>query len=296
MTMTAQTQRSLALGGEFLKRLESLAVQARREVAAGNVAARAGGVRGGRVEFLEHRGYVAGDDLRDLDWHVYARTGEPFVKVFGAEREKYVNILLDLSPSTTFSAEKAVFACRLAAALAHVALASGDTVRLFCAGSDLATPPRKGVRNSRELIAFLERLPTTGALDWSEESARYRNSPKPPGALLIVSDFWADEVLAALAPLLDWRQDIALLQVLTPAEIDPPLSGNVRLTDAETGEEVSLGLTAADLEAYRRGVEKTLAALADGARRRGMRHLLCRTDTPFESLVLTYLRRGGLLR
>ena len=125
--------RNLSLGSDLLRRLESLAIAAGRVFATGGVASRPGAVRGGRIEFLDHRGYVAGDDLRDLDWPLYGRTDELFVKIYGAEREKRVEILLDLSPSMTVTEGKELFACRLAAALAHVALAAGDSVAVAAA-------------------------------------------------------------------------------------------------------------------------------------------------------------------
>lgn len=322
--MSEESHRRIRLGGAFLRRLEGLGLATRRAVANGQIANRPGSVRGGRVEFLDHRAYVAGDDLRDLDWNLFARSDEPFVKVFGAEREKQVTLVLDLSPSMTCDPAKELFACQLAAALAHVALAAGDTLRILPAsdapaphgsgGLSAATggegdgsavrdatkgaaplPPRKGMRASREVRTYLERLPAGGPVDWTRFAESFLATPRPPGAVLVISDLWAEAVVRPLSALVPRRQDVTLLHVLTPAELSPPLGGNVRLHDAETDAEVSLALSQRDLDAYRAAVERHLEGLADGARRHGMRHLLCRTEIPFEQTVLFYLRRGGLL-
>jgi len=289
-------QRDLLLGSDFLRRAEALTVAAGRLQATGGVASRAGTIRGGRVEFLDHRGYVEGDDLRDLDWNVYARTSELFTKVFGAEREKHVHLLLDLSPSMSAVPGKELFACRLAAALAHIALAAGDTVQVLAAGLPDEATPCKGLPSARDVVRHLECLPVPPPVDWARVRTDFATRRRPPGATVVISDFWSAQPLPALAELVKRRQDVSLLHVLTPEEISPPLSGHVRLEDAESGEEVSLALTERDLDVYRAEVENHLVALAASARRHGMRHLLCRTDVSFEHLVLTVLRRGGLLR
>ncbi len=287
--------RSLALGSDFLGRLESLRIVAGRLMASGQIASRAGGVRGGRVEFLDHRGYVEGDDLRDLDWNVYARTNELFTKVFGAERKKHVHIILDLSPSMAAVPGKDLFACRLAAALAHVALAAGDSVCVSGTGSGHESPTLNSVSASREIITMLERLPITGIIDWNREVARFTARPRRPGAFIVISDFWCERAVEAFTGINQQRQEISLLHILTPQELSPPMRGNVRLEDPETGEEISLSLTQQDIDVYCREVQNHVAGLATSARCHGMRHLLCRTDMAFEQAVLGFLRKGGLI-
>lgn len=288
--------RSLSLGSEFSRRLEALTVRTRRLIMRGGVASRAGSVRGGRVEFLDHRGYVEGDDLRDLDWNVYARTDEPFVKIFGAEREKQVNILLDLSPSMAAAKEKELYACRLAVAIAHIALAAGDTVAVSVIASTARPALRQGVSAARDIGEFLERVPLTPPIEWVDFFTVWSKHQQRAGVTIIISDFWAKDIAAALTPLAGARQEVNLLRVLTPAERTPPLFANVHLEDAETGEEVSLCLSKHDLAVYRAAAEKHLRDLAENVSRLGMRHLLCMTDIPFEHLVLHYLQQGGLLR
>lgn len=284
----------ISLGPDFLRRLESLSIAAGKLIRGGNVASRAGAVRGGRVEFLEHRGYVEGDDLRDLDWNLYARSDEPFVKVFGAEREKQVVILLDLSASMDAVDGKWVFAMRLAAALSHVALAAGDSVHLIPLSGVERSPRFKGLQASRDAIRWLEQCSPRGRVNWP--TAVQQLSLRTAGACIVISDFWEPDAVHALTPLAGKRQDISLLQVLTPEELSPPAEGDVRLQDSETGEEVALSLTASDIEAYQAGVEKHIETIRATAVPHKMRHILCRTSMPFEQLVLSYLRRGGLLK
>lgn len=294
--MPAAPLRSLNMGGDFLRRLESLAIAANRQAVTGSIATRAGSIRGGRVEFLEHKGYVEGDDVRDLDWNAFARTDEPVIKVFGAEREKQVAVLLDLSPSMDALPGKALFAFRLAAAVAHVALAAGDTLRMHLPDRAEETSPLRGPAASRDIVGWLERVPMGEAVNWPVAVERMLAAPRPPGACVIVSDFWCEDPVRDFAPLARHRQDLTLLHVLTPEELSPALSGNVRLEDAETGEAASLSLTPRDLDAYRAEVENHLDKLQEACRRHRARHILCRTDAPFEHAALTLLRQGGLLR
>lgn len=287
----------LALSPEFLRRLEALAVAAGRLRASGGVSARAGSTRGGRVEFLDHRGYVAGDDIRDVDWNLYARADELFVKVFGAERVKHVHLAVDLSPSMTAIPGKAVFALRLTAAIGYIALAAGDTVRLLSAGPGLAEPPElRGAAAFRDLLARLETMPQTAPEDWGEFAARFAATRRGKGACIVVSDFWREDAARQLGALSLRGQETWLLHVLSRGELRPKAGGNVRLEDAETGEEVSLCLSEVDVDIYRAEVERHLAELASAAAKRGMRHLLCPADLPFERAVTGFLRAGGLLR
>lgn len=293
--MFSSSERDLLWGSAFRHRLEALAIAVRRLYATGGIASRAGTVRGGRVEFLEHRRYSEGDDLRDLDWNVYARTDTPFIKVFGAEREKTVTILLDLSASMTAFPAKDLYARQLAAALLYIALAAGDTVRLLTSGGD-HPPLRKGLHFSQDLIAWLARSPSTGPADWHVLLQRYVASRPSPGATILISDFWSEDVVPAIHLLRKMRQDTTLLHILTPEERSPTCRGHLRLVDAESGTEVSYTLTPQALEIYEQTVESHIERLEAGARRHGLRYLLCPTEMPFERLVLLFLRRGGLLR
>jgi uncharacterized protein (DUF58 family) len=288
--------RELRFSADFLRRLESLSVASGRKFSSGGVANRAGTVRGGRVEFLDHRGYVEGDDLRDLDWNVYARTGETFVKIFGAEREKHVHLVLDLSRSVSAFPEKEMFACRLAAAAGYIALLSGDTASLFSAAGEPLGRQVRGSAATGEIFGQIETAPPTDVANWNRFAQFFLSQPKRPGATIVISDFWDENIPQALSSLRKARQEISLLQVLTPDELSPSFSGSTRLEDAETGEEFSLFISEREAETCRESVREHIAGISRAAGKLGMNHILCDTAKPFEHFVLTLLRQGGVLK
>lgn len=286
----------LSLNPDLRRRLESLGLAARRSVSLGGASQRAGAVRGGRVEFRDHRPYVEGDDIRDLDWNLYARTDELFLKTYGAQRRKHVSVWLDLSESMFLTPEKATYAATLGLGLGYIALAAGDPASLWHAGTGEETAVGSTVQALAGWQRQLSGWSSGAPIDWEGAVRRWTATPRPPGLILIVTDGWHDVPRTAFRPLYGSRFDVAWVQVRTPEEEDPPLGGNVRLEDVETGEEVSLTVGASDRGAYRRAVDTHDKAMRGWTAGMGMRWLSCRTDMPLEHALLTYLRQGGLLR
>ncbi|MCX7935890.1 MAG: hypothetical protein N3A66_11610, partial [Planctomycetota bacterium] len=181
-----------------------------------------------------------------------------------------------------------------------IALAAGDEVVMIPAAAgeaeSPALPPRRGLHAGREIVAWLEELPISSAVDWAALARRLRLAPRYPGALLAISDFWTDGAIEALLPLTKGRQEVALLRVLSAEELSPSCRGNVRLVDAESGEEISLRLSPRDIDVYRATVQNHLRHLAERASRNGMRHLLCRPEQPLAQAILVALRGSRLLR
>jgi len=228
---------------EFRRRLEAL----KRLVA--RVLAGRGGMgrstlkeRGGRVEFEEHRPYVAGDDPKDLDWNVYARLETLVVKEFAAPSEAHLLILLDRSESMTlWQKERSML--QLAAALAYLGLASG--ARVACVSSRGGSAWVQGTERFSEVLETLLRLPSGGVADLP---AAVKRAP-PAGAgrrtAVLLSDFYEAEGTArALAALRGKGAHLVCGQILAPEEMTAPAAAAVALTDAETGETLSLDLDA----------------------------------------------------
>lgn len=290
--------RDLGLTDGGLRRLETLAFRARKVRQAESAAARGGDQRGGRSEFREHRPYAEGDDPRDVDWNVYARTDELHVKVFEAERRTPLTLVVDLSPSMHAVRGKDAFACRLAAALGYVALAGGAPVRLLSAGEpERPAATWHGAGAARAMVDMLERLPATGPVDWLRAATAWGRCLRRPGRSVIVSDFWEDEALRPLAGAVRrGREETTLLQVLTAEETDPAADGPTRLADAETGEIVILDIGPDERAAARAATETHIARVAGAARHHGLAHVLCHADRPFDALLGGTLRTCGLLR
>lgn len=275
--------------------------------------------RGRSVEFDDFRGYTAGDDLRHIDWNVYARLDRLFIKLFREEEDLALQILVDASSSMHAGRPgKLVYACRAAMALAYIGLVNANrvTVGTFgdASGARSLAPLRGRTGLARigsfllEVLARPEPVGTDGTARLADEVRTLAAARSGRGITIVLSDFlvagdrrpWLGALAASGANGPSLGFDTFLLQVLSPGEIDPGkelgLSGDLRLTDAETGRAVEVTLSDASAGAYRRRVGEFHASLRREAMARGMGCFLVPTDTPVETLVLDSLRRGGILR
>jgi uncharacterized protein (DUF58 family) len=318
----------------LLPRLEQLSLVARRVRAGQAAGERRSTKRGTSVEFADYRDYARGDDLRRVDWNVYARLERPYVKLFEEEEDLAVHVLLDgsasmdwgggqspnpkpQSPRPNFQGEgtggqrenKWVYARRLAAALGYVALVSGDrlTVSILQPPTSNFQPPIsnlqphfgpvRGRGHALRLFDWLAGLETGGTTDLNAGLRRYAVSGGRAGLSVLISDLFSPagyvEGLAALAAR---GHEIAVLHVLAPDEAEPPLAGDVRLLDVETGDPQEVTIDAGVRALYRRRLAAWRDEIRANCRARDVHYVPVETDTPFERVVLYELRRVGLLR
>jgi uncharacterized protein (DUF58 family) len=281
----------------LLRRLEGLALQVRRSVSGQMGGERRSNLRGRSVEFADFRSYSAGDDFRLIDWNAYARLDRFMLRLFVAEQELPLSIFVDLSGSMDWGRpNKAETARRLAGAIAYVALAALDRVRLtvFAAGPTSGGAPYRGRRAVAELFSRLQSFPAGGPTDYSKlvwPIARQR-----PGMTVFISDGLGESPIdPALAALRSARQEGAILQLLAPQELAPDWNGDARLRDAETGVEREFTLTPLTRTAYVEALAQRTHEIESSAHRRGLRFVQLSTDQPIEDMVLRTLRRLGLL-
>ena len=196
--------------------------------------------RGRGVEFREVREYVAGDDVRTIDWNVTARTDAPFVKQFEEERELTVVLAADVSPSGRFGSgerTKAETAAELCAVLAFAAISNKDKVGLllFSDHVEKYIPPAKGrshvLRIIRELLTY---QPTGVGTDLVAPLQLVGRVLKRKATVFLVSDFWADDFSSSLRTVAR-RHDCVAVRLRDPRESDLPDVGLVTWRDAETG-------------------------------------------------------------
>jgi uncharacterized protein (DUF58 family) len=260
--------------------------------------------RGGASEFQEHRPYGPGDDLRRIDWAAYARTDEPVMKVFRAEEDVVVRVLLDTSASLDFAGfdvgdgtahpAKIEVARRIAAAIGYMALARSERAQLFGA-AETAGPAIATGRGRAGLVGFLRSLGAVeakgsaaiaGAID-----AVVRRSTRP-GMLAVVSDFLdAVPVLPALTLARSRGHDVALVHVVAPHEVDPPLEGDLILEDAETGAQVEVSVDGESLGRYAAAVQGLFGELRAHAKRLGATYVVARTDEGLEMVMRRFVGR-----
>ncbi len=256
--------------------------------------------RGRSVEFADHRPYAAGDDLRFLDWSIYARLEKLMIKLFMEEEDQHVYVLLDASASMDYGRpNKFRFAQRAAAALAYIGLVNMNRVGVgtFSSALDRTMRPERGKRNLRKVLDFIEKTPCEGRTDLSAACKRFAMENPRRGVLIVISDFLdRNGYEDALRYFLARHMDVFCLQVLAPQEIDPPLAGDLKLVDAEDGQLTEVTVSGPLLAAYKRTLAQFIAQLRDFCVKRGARHLGVSSAMPFERLIVDQLRLHGLVK
>jgi uncharacterized protein (DUF58 family) len=283
-----------------LTRLSLVATRVREGILKGD---RRSTRRGTSIEFADYRNYTPGDDLRRLDWNAYARLDRPFLKLFEEEEDLAVHLLVDGSGSMDWGEaglNKFQYALRLAGALGAIALATGDRLNLAILRTDTQTRmhgPIQGGQNTLRLLKFLEVQSAGGRTDLDRSLRDYLNTPKRPGLCFILSDFLSPSgYQAGLSQLLGRGFEVVLVHLFSPDELEPPLSGDLRLMDVETsqGREVSLDGRLRLL--YHQRVQEWRDELHQFCRKRGARYLDLSTQQPWDQAVLYQMHLAGIVQ
>ena len=289
---------------EFLARLEQLHLIAKRlsaRPAAGRQRSRR---MGDGLEFADHRAYAAGDDIRFIDWPYFARMEKLLLRMFHEHSEADVAILLDCSasmapPGRASGPEKFQYARRAAAALAYVAMGSGQRV-ILQPFADRPGPRMHTGRNRAqvlEVLTFLRGLSAGGTTDLAGCAEQFARRAAAPAAVLIISDLLdcPRQLADALAQLRLAGHDVTVLHLLSPHDAEPQLAGPVLLRQAETGCEMNLHVSDELLESYRARWDEFTGGCRAACRAREATYVAARTDLPFEKLILHTLRAAGVL-
>jgi uncharacterized protein (DUF58 family) len=288
---------SSLLDPAFTRELEALRRRMTVRARSGASGERAASRRGSSAEFLEHRPYAPGDDLRRMDWLAFARTGEPMLKLFRAEEDAVVRLVVDASASLNVGSPvtKLSVACRLAAAIGYMALASSERAQVFAA-HERVLAVREPVRGRGSLNRLLRELDAVEAargtdLAHAVEGATLRSVR--PGMLVVISDFLdPGPVDSALSRAAASGHDVALVQVLAPEEVEPPWEGDVSLEDAETGARVDVTVDDAAISAYRAQLHALLDSLRRVARRLRSPYVRVLTTEPLEPAMRRFVERA----
>ncbi len=284
---------------DFLARLESLEIVSRR-IRRGRFRGERRSVRrGASVEFADHRPYGAGDDLRFLDWSLYARLELLMTKLFHDEEDLAVHLVLDRSASMEFGEPtKSLHGKRVLAALGYVALLGMNRVTLWSPGADGDVEVRdlRGSRSAERLFDALERAPAAAGAALGEPLRRYSGTRRPRGIMLLASDFLhRDGAWEHLRPLVRGGLEVHCLRVLAPEETRPVIEGDLRLVDSEDGSGIDVTVTPKLLDLYEKARTAYDQKLDQFCRSRGISLIQTTTDEPFERLVLEVLRARGLV-
>jgi uncharacterized protein (DUF58 family) len=280
----------------FVRELEALRRKLRVRAQSGSGGEHVASRRGSSAEFLEHRAYAPGDDLRRMDWLAFARTGEPVLKLFRAEEDAVVRIVVDASASLEAGEPpKIVQAKRIAAAIGYMALASSERAQVLAASDGLlrAREPGRGRGSLPKLLRELDAIVAERGTDLARALDAVLLRSRRPGMLVVVSDFLdAGPFEEALGRAAAARHDLVLVQVLAPEEIDPPWDGDLALEDVETGEVLEVTLDARALEAYLGRLGGLMSVLRATAKRHRATYVRVSTLEPLLDAVRRVVARA----
>jgi len=306
--MNGSPAEAIGLSTELLVRLRGLALQNRRLLPGPGTGRRRSPRAGSSVELMDYRNYTPGDDLRRLDWNVYARLERLFLRVYRAEENLLLRVLLDTSASMGFGTPpKLDFGKRVAGALAYVALCSYDRVAMVgCGGAPAngtgsrltALSPASGEAAAWRVWEFLARLQAGGTADLDRALAEAGRTVREPGLTLVITDaLYPGACQRGLRSLLEAGQEVALVQVLAPEETDPEITGDWRLVDSEDPDaRVEVTLTPSHLAAYRKNVAAYTDELNSFCRHHGIFYFQTSSADDVDLALFRLWRQSGLVR
>ncbi|NWJ44873.1 MAG: DUF58 domain-containing protein [Chloroflexi bacterium] len=305
------------LDEDFLRKIDRLVLVSKRMRMGSLKGERRSVKRGTSVEFADYRNYTHGDDLRQVDWNIYARLEKVFIKLFEEEEELTVHMLLDCSRSMDWSGpdsemlegdnranptyNKLWYAKRVAAAISYMGLAAMDRVTIsglsaLGNSNELRMPIIRGKNQTVRMIRFVEKLQAGGTEDLNTALRNYSSQIRYGGLVFLISDLLTPGgCFEGLRALQNAGFEVNVINVLSPDEINPVLRGDLKLVDIETGEFQEVSIDNKALEMYRQEFNLWQREIIDFCQRRAINYIQVDTTVPFDDLVLHYMRRRGLV-
>ena len=288
------------LDPEFMNRLDSLDVLSRKILQGKLQGERRSKRRGQSVEFADHRPYVAGDDLRFVDWNIYGRLEQLFLKLYIEEQDLTVHVMADASASMSVGEpSKELFIKKLAAALGYVSLVNNNrvTLSMFADGVVGQLANMRGRNYLHQMADFLLTAQCDGISQFESACRQIASARIGTGVMIVLSDFLFKEGYdSALRRLIGRQYDLYVIQVLSPQELKPDFGGDLKLIDIEDADAAEITVSATLAKYYKRNLTAYCNELKDFCSRRGAVYALANSGDSVESLVLNYLRRIRLLR
>jgi uncharacterized protein (DUF58 family) len=248
---------------------------------------------GASIDFAEHRGYVPGDDIRRVDWRLFARTDRYYVKQYEADTNTNFSILLDVSRSMSFASRgvsKLEYSSYLAACLAYLAHRQRDRVGLITFDSEVVAHVPPSAKHFDVVLHTLDRARAGRPGNLERPLAAVAEHFKRRGLLVLISDFYADPdaVLDAIKPLRFLGNDLIVFHVLDPAEIDFDYAEASSFEDLESGEQIPV-VPESFAEQYRTLVREHIAALGAKFSEHRIDYTLANTAEPLDAALFRYL-------
>ena len=256
--------------------------------------------KGQSVEFADFRNYVAGDDLRLLDWNMYARLDKLIIKLFLEEEDLHFYTLIDASMSMDFGTPtKLEYAKQLAAALAFVGLIRADRVRIETLGQGVNErgPVWRGRASVWRMLRHVEAIEPGEQTPLATGVKNFCHRNPGRGIVVFISDLMDKAGYeTALKYFVSHQVDCYVIHLLSQEELEPDVKGDLRLVDCEDRDEAEVTVSAPLLTRYRQTLNSFVAGAQQFCSKRGMHYLLANNQTPLDEVLATHLRRRGLVR
>ena len=256
---------------------------------------------GASIDFAEHRGYVPGDDIRRVDWKLYARTDKYFVKQYEADTNANFAVLLDISKSMGFASNgvsKLEYGSYVAACLAYLSHLQRDRVGITTFDDDIVSYVPSSAKHFQVLLHTLDRAKAERQGRLSANITKIAEHFKRKSIIALISDLYEDpdDLLQALTPYRFMGHDVIVFHVLDPAEIDFPYRDASRFQDLESGEEIPV-IAESFADEYRKLMQAHIDALTTKCADVRIDYVLLNTSKPLDEALFAYLgNRERLMR
>jgi uncharacterized protein (DUF58 family) len=299
---------------ELLTRLRRLVLISRKSIAEGLAGEHRSRRRGSSPEFADFKSYSQGDDFRRIDWNIYGRLDEVFVRLSEVTTELAVHVLLDASNSMDWRSNdrlptKFTYARRFAGSICYISLWHFDRVVIVPFGTELGQPfgPAQGHAHVTPMLHYLTQLSPLGATDLVATLDQYVRARRRPGILVLISDLLSgepEELRDALRVLRARGWQVIVAHIVDGAELAPAeiaadeTTGRPReaeLVEVELGDRLRLTPTQQVLARYETAIQHWLADIEQACEDEDADYLRLETGWPFESIVLRLLHQQGVL-
>ena len=247
---------------------------------------------GASVDFAEHRGYVAGDDIRRVDWRVYARTDKYYIKEFEADSNANFSVLLDVSKSMGFGTKisKLDYGKTLAACLAYLANAQRDRVGLITFDAEVVEHVPPSAKHLDVVLHTLDRAKPANPGQLVAPLRKLAEHFGRRGIIVVISDFYAEpeEIFHAVGPIVHRGNDVVLFHVLDPQEIDFSFAEASSFEDMESGDQIPI-VPVKLADDYRALVQAHIDTLSKKAAQQPVDYMLLNTSMPLDFALFRFL-------
>jgi uncharacterized protein (DUF58 family) len=285
----------------FLEKLERLTIHWKRSfpgLVGGHNVSR---FSGSGLEFLDHRHFHEGDDLRAINWRAYMRLEKLFLKMFQVEPRIPVRLLLDTSDSmsTGSAVSKFDYARKLAAALCYVGLVRLDTICIqpFSHGLTESFVCSGGRHRFVPSVNFLSKLNVNGRTDYFHVARDFASEYPQRGLVIVISDFLDDQdAERPLQYLADFGHELILVHIWAPEDREPPWEGEFDMVDAESGDHMEISLDAEARNSYTTAFDEFSRRLQILAQRNGGRYVGLPTSMQLEDAIFNPILHSGIVQ